>query len=76
MDNSPFNEWLKEFYAEPLKRQINNPMLHWIFDDPNYVYVRPPWHKRIRNRIKSKIYRVRIWGANRLAGYDVEEREW
>jgi hypothetical protein len=69
-----WTDYLREMYQEPIRRQMNDATLRWSLNDPNYVYVRPPWYKRVRYSIRRRISRIRIAAANRLAGFDVEDR--
>lgn len=49
--------------------------------EPPEGYVPPtpppiPWRRRIRMRISTRVMRIRMCAANRLAGFDVEADRW
>lgn len=69
------NEWFKREYERMTKDYLNDSTLL----QHRYLvgtWEPPPWHKRIRNHIKNKVWDGRVWAANKLAGFDVLDRDW
>lgn len=74
MEPDSLNEYFKREYDRMSKEYLNSPLP--FLREIKGTFIMPPWHKRIRNRLKNKVWDVRIYFANKLAGFDVIDTDW
>lgn len=72
-DLSPLNANLKQYWEQALVYQLNDTALLMSRMGLPEKYVPPPWHKRIRNRFKNRIWNIRTALASKIAGYDITD---
>lgn len=66
------NKALEEDYKPALLEALNRPLLFEGISPPK-APIKKPWHLRMKQRLASKAYRMRLRLASKIAGFDVED---